>query len=141
MSIAIGFNVEMPKNLTSIDFDRKPVMQALRAQARKIAQTSKRLVSARGPSQPNQYPGRDSGAMRRNIKVHASKKKDKFWARVQIDTIEGEKVWYPAVLNYGSDKRHIDRRLNPITAAGELSGAGAQNAITAALWKGLKGWT
>ncbi len=140
MGIPIDVAVKLPKGLNALDFDRKTVMGALRQQARKIQKASKQLVSAKGPSQPGQYPGRDSGKMRKFIKVHASKKKTKLWTRVQVDTLPDEKFWYPSVLNYGSSKRNIQPRRNAIVNAGEMNATEAQNAIADAMWKGIKGW-
>jgi hypothetical protein len=139
MGITFSVDVHLPKGLDTMDFNRTPVMRVLRAQAKKVAQTSKRLVSAKGPSKDGQYPGRVSGQMRKHIKVHASKKQDKFWTRVQVDSIENS-MFYPAVLNYGSSKRNIKPRQNAITAGGDLHATEIQNAIAEALWQGIKGW-
>ena len=136
VSVPIDIRVHLPEGLDATDFDRKPVMAAIAGAAKDIRQLARRKMASRN-SRP--YPAKVSGLMQRSVKVHKAKRKDKLWARTQIDSFPG-KFWYPAPLFYGSDKHNIRAFESPIVDAGdELSGknlTAIQNAIDSA----LKGW-
>ena len=53
----------------AIDFDRKPLRRALVNGARVVRKEARTLVSRRVVSQPGEFPGQQTGAMRRAIGV------------------------------------------------------------------------
>lgn len=139
--IPIYVNVQLPKGLNPKDYDRKVVMSGITKAARGVQKLSKSLLNKRGaPSQPNEYPKRVSGNMWRHVKVHKSTRKDRLWARVEIDSFKDKSVWYPAVLFYGSDKRNIKPRLDAVWDAQAKLEKESASLIEEALQKGLKGW-
>ena len=104
--------IKMPKGLDVMDFDRKIVMTGLKKASKIVQQQSKKLISAKGPSKAGEYPGRNTGRMRRHVRIKNSKRKDHLWSRVQVSTIE-DSFFYPAVLNYGRKDGRLKPRKNP----------------------------
>lgn len=98
-----------------IDYDRKQMRRSLVKGAALVRKEARTLVSRRMVSQPGEFPGEQTGAMRRAIGVTAKGSKGG-WIKVGVRTIPGS-FYYPAVLFYGSPKRHIAARGNFMTAA------------------------
>ncbi len=99
----------------AIDFDRKHLRRALVNGARAVRKEARTLVARRIVSQPGEFPGQQSGALRRAIGVIGRGSKGG-WIKVGVRAIPGS-FYYPAVLFYGSPKRHIAARGNFMTAA------------------------
>ncbi len=99
----------------AIDFDRRHLRRALIQGARVVRKEARTLVARRIVSQPGEFPGQQSGALRRAIGVIGKGSKGG-WIKVGVRAIPGS-FYYPAVLFYGSPKRHIAARGNFMTAA------------------------
>ena len=100
---------------TRIDFDRKGLRRALVKGAAEVRKAARRLISRNAISAPGEFPGVDTGAMKRAIGI-VSRGSKGGWIKVGVKTIKGS-LFYPAVLYYGSAKRNIAPRGNYITAA------------------------
>jgi hypothetical protein len=98
-----------------IDYDRRQMRRALIKGAASVRKEARTLVSRRVVSQPGEFPGEQSGAMRRAIGVTGKGSKGG-WIRVGVRAIAGS-FYYPAVLFYGSTKRNIAARGNFMTVA------------------------
>lgn len=98
-----------------IDYDRRQMRRSLVKGAAVVRKEARTLVSRRVVSQPGEFPGEQTGAMRRAIGVTAKGSKGG-WIKVGVRAIPGS-FYYPAVLFYGSPKRNITARGNFMTAA------------------------
>jgi hypothetical protein len=114
-----------------IDFDKRLIRKVLRQQGGGIRTAARRLVATRAISAPGAMPGRDGGAYWRSIKVKVSS--GGFWARIAPFKTNEMPIFYPAVLYYGSKRRSIEARANPMTDALEQRRTVAQAAIRSAL--------
>ena len=121
---------------TRLDFDKKPIRRALVKQGGEIRKAARRLVARRAISGPGEMPGRDSGALFRSIKVKVAS--GGFWAKVAPYKTQEMKVFYPAFLYYGSQKRNIAQRGNYMAQALDVRRDAARGAIFAALQLSLK---
>ncbi len=121
---------------SKIDFDKRRIRKAIRSEGGKVRTAARRLVARRAVSAPGEMPGRDSGALWRAIKVKVAS--GGFWARISPFKTQEMKMFYPAVLHYGSRRRNIQARGNYMTDALEQRRDGAQAAIKAALQAGLQ---
>lgn len=82
-----------------IDFDKIPVRRAMRRAGQIVARNARQRVSQRGPSKAGEYPGRQSGLLRRSIQYTVSR--SGFLAHIAPRKIAGMKTFYPAYLYYG----------------------------------------
>ena len=119
----------------AIDFDRKPLRRALVNGARVVRKEARTLVSRRVVSQPGEFPGQQSGAMRRAIGV-IGKGSRGGWIKIGVRAIPGS-FYYPAVLFYGSPQRHIAARGNFMTAALANQSAEIRDQVRSALHHAL----
>ncbi|WP_045726749.1 MULTISPECIES: hypothetical protein [unclassified Xanthomonas] len=99
----------------TIDYDRKAMRRALVKGAAVVRKEARTLVSARVVSEPGEFPGQVTGAMRRAIGVIGKGSKGG-WIKVGVRAIPGN-FYYPAVLFYGSTTRNIRARGNFMTTA------------------------
>lgn len=130
----------LPKNLDVMDLDKKVVKKGLRRASRIVQQTSKRLIAPKRRSKPGEYPGRDTGRMRRHVKVIYSKKPYTMWSRVQVSSFEDKHMFYPAVLAYGKKNHTLLPRRNFIADAQDQTRAQTDPIIEKAVWDALKVW-
>lgn len=94
-----------------IDFNRAPVRKVLRAEGNLIRDVARGLVSSKGPSADGEFPGRDSGVLRRAIKSKTLR--GGFAVAVRPEkTARMGKYYYPAFLLHGVKKRR-GKPLNP----------------------------
>ena len=135
----ISINCKLPKHIDVMDLDKKIIKAGLRQASRIVQQTSKRLITSKRRSKPGEYPGRDTGLMRRNVKVVMSKRPTRLWSRVEVSTLK-DSFFYPAVLAAGSEKRNILPRRNFIGDALEQTKDQTSRIIENALVKSLKVW-
>ena len=122
-----------------IDFDKRPVRKVLRVEARKIQREARRLVSRRAISDAGQNPGLETGTLRRAIDLRWGS--GGWWVKVEPTTARiklSGKMYYPAVLYYGSTKRGIEPRANYMGTALDKRAAPARAAIRQALEQSLK---
>lgn len=104
------------QGFSRIDFNRSKVRKSMRLLGRDVQKQARRLVARRAISGAGEYPGRHTGALWRAIKYRVSK--PGFMVVVRPDkTAEMGKFFYPAVLQYGSKKRNIEKRKNYMEAA------------------------
>lgn len=135
----IKFSCKLPKYLTVMDLDRKTMKKGLRRAARLVQQQSKRLISPKRRSKPGEYPGRDTGLMRRNVKVVMAKRKNRLWSRVEVSTLP-DSFFYPAVLAYGKRNHTLLPRKNFIGDAQDLTKDQTEPIIEQAITDSLKVW-
>lgn len=124
---------------SKIDFDRKKIRKTLRVEGRKLQREARRRVSRRAVSTAGQDPGLDSGTLRKSIDLVWGRGAG-WWVKVEPTTkgIKASgKMYYPAVLYYGSAKRGIEPRANYMTEALMTRAAPARAAIRAALEEAL----
>lgn len=108
----IEFNVGLTGHKT-IDYDRKAMRAALREGAGEIRKEARRLVSCHAISQPGDYPGMATGALKRAIGI-VSRGSRGGWVKVGVRSIKGS-VFYPAFLFYGTP--NIKKRANFMSEA------------------------
>lgn len=137
----LDFAVSIPKELDNTDFDRKVMMKSLTDIGKAIRLTARRKLSSKTPSKPNQYPAKRTGRMMKAVKVHKSKKKDKYWVRVQIDSFKDRHFWYPGPLVAGRHDGSLKPRRDSIIDSGLENENKTIQALSDALDKALKGWS
>jgi len=99
-----------------IDYDRKAMRRALVKGAAEVRKAARRLVSRNAISTAGQYPGVETGTLKRAIGV-ISKGRKGGWIKVGVKKTPAMKDYYPAFLFYGSKKTGLAARANYITAA------------------------
>lgn len=67
MALSLDFSAKLEKPFTIPDVDRKALKKHLREPAKGVAKTARKLVSKRGLSKPGDYPGLQSGTMKKAI--------------------------------------------------------------------------
>ena len=85
-----------------IDYDRKAMRKALREGAAVVRKEARRILSRRVVSLPGEFPGQQSGALKRSIGI-VSRGSKGGWVKVGVRSIPNS-VFYPAFLFYGSSK-------------------------------------
>lgn len=100
----------------TIDYDRKAMRKALREGAAQVRKEARRIVSRRAISMPGDFPGSQTGALKRAIGI-VSKGSKGGWIKVGVRKTQEMKDFYPAFLFYGSPKTGLAKRENFITAA------------------------
>lgn len=93
--LLVSAKIEKPFRFADVDV--KVLKKQLRKQANVVNKQAKRLVSKKGLSEPDAFPGRQSGTMRKSIKTVVWK--SGFGATVK-PVIKG-KEFYPAFVVYG----------------------------------------
>jgi hypothetical protein len=99
----------------TIDYDRKAMRKALREGAAAVRKEARRIVSRRAVSLAGEFPGQQSGALKRAIGI-VSRGSKGGWVKVGVRSIPNS-VFYPAFLFYGSPKTGLQKRANFMTAA------------------------
>ena len=152
MPSPFSVDVRIERPFRYADFDVKVLKRRLRKEAGKVQRQAKRLISTGGVSKPGAMPGRQSGTMKKSIKVRVWK--SGFGATVR-PILDGE--FYPAFVVYGhrgpktrtaADKRRHQKtvgskvaapRANFMPAASEKVGvSNLQKAMAAAMDEALK---
>jgi hypothetical protein len=121
---------------SKIDFDRRIINRELLKGGRRVQRRSRRLVARKALSQPGEFPGKRTGALQKAIDLVKPKSKVGFWIKVEPTTDRIKKtgkIYYPAILNFGSKKRNIARRGNYMTAALDLEREHVRTALSQAL--------
>lgn len=140
-SFPIFVSVGIPEGLDGSDFDRKVLMKGLTDASKGIQKLSKRMLNRRGaPSEDGEIPKRQTGRMWRHVRVKKAKRKNRYWTRVQIDSFEDYRFWYPAPLMYGSSKNNLRPRTDAIWSASAVLETQTTSIIDEAMRKALKGW-
>lgn len=112
-----GFDVRVGLEFhKTIDYDRKAMRKALREGAAQVRKEARRIVSRRAISAAGDFPGLQTGALKRAIGI-VSKGSKGGWIKVGVKKSKEMTDFYPAFLFYGSAKINLARRGNFITAA------------------------
>ncbi|MET3229981.1 UNVERIFIED_ORG: hypothetical protein ABIC54_002166 [Burkholderia sp. 1263] len=117
---------------TKIDFDKKKIRKTMRVLGRDVQKEARRLVARRAISQPGDYPGRDTGTLRRSIKSKVSR--SGFLVRIAPQkTAEMGDDFYPAYLWYGTRGQGRIKRLGAGEGVGKSNRRrrGARSALVA----------
>lgn len=133
-------SLKLPGKWAQMEFDRKIIMKGLKQASRLTQQLSKRLISPKRRSKPGEYPGRNTGRMRRNVKVVNAKRRDRLWSRVEVASFKEDVMFYPAVLNYGRKDHKLEPRKNFIADAQAQLKKTTDAIIEDACWDALKVW-
>lgn len=115
-----------------IDFDKKKIRKALNQGAAEVRKAARRLVARRAISSPEDFPGKDSGALMRSIKIYKRGSKGGYVKLGPTKTSEMD-VFYPAFLHYGSSKIGLKKRGNYMTVALEQKRESVRSNIRTAL--------
>lgn len=99
-----------------IDYDRKAMRRALVKGAAEIRKAARRMVSRNAISTAGEFPGADTGTLKRAIGVIGRGSKGG-WIKIGVRKTATMKAFYPAFLFYGSKKTGLAARQNYITAA------------------------
>lgn len=114
MSSAIQYEVGLSGHEV-IDYDRRAMRKALLQGAGKIRAEARRIVSRRAISGAGEFPGMQTGKLKRAIGI-VSRGSKGGWVKIGVKSIQGS-VFYPAFLFYGSPKTGLARRGNFMEAA------------------------
>lgn len=103
MSAAFYAEVDIPHWLSRVDFDRVPVNKVIAKEAREIRKIARRMIARRAISVAGDFPGRQTGALWRSIRVRVNK-------RYSFAVIRPEKTaemgsFHPYMLLRGTKKR------------------------------------
>lgn len=116
----------------TIDYDRKAMRRALNRGAAEVRKEARRLVTRGIVSRAGEFPGVDSGTLRRAIGIIKRGSKGG-WVKIGVKKTEGMADYYPAFLFYGSRKTNLAPRGNYITAALQAKRESVRGNIRAAL--------
>lgn len=105
-----------------IDYDRRAMRKALREGAAQVRKEARRIVSRRAISLSGDFPGLQTGALKRAIGIVGKGSKGG-WIKIGVRKSKEMKDFYPAFLFYGSNivgrgrNGVLTRRGNFMTAA------------------------
>lgn len=102
----LNLEITFPNGFKYPDFDIKTLKKGLRKNGSLVAKEAKRLVSKKGVSEPGEYPGRQSGALRRSIKAKVSRPGYTVTVKPYKIPAMGEH-FYPAYVYYGHRKPKV----------------------------------
>lgn len=120
----------------TIDYDRKPMRKALREGAGLVRKEARRIISRRAISAPGEFPGMQSGALKRAIGIVAKGSRGG-WVKVGVRKTPEMQDFYPAFLFYGSEKKGLAARGNFIVAALDAKREDVRQLVSAALRNAL----
>lgn len=120
----------------TIDYDRKAMRKALAQGAAQVRKEARRIISRRAISVAGEFPGLQTGALKRAIGIVARGSKGG-WIKVGVRKTKEMKDFYPAFLFYGSVKNNLARRGNFMTAALAAKRDSVRSQIRAALQHSL----
>jgi hypothetical protein len=110
----LDVNIQV-KGINRLYFEKRELKAAIRLGGREVAKESRRLIANRAVSGASDFPGYDSGAMSRAIKVKVSS--GGLYATVSPHkTQEMGDDYYPAYLIYGT-KRGLEKRKDFVVSA------------------------
>lgn len=112
---------------TRLDFDKKKVRKTMGVLGRDIQKAARRLVSRRAVSAAGNYPGAQTGKLKRSIQYRVSK--PGFLVRIMPFKTKDMVDFYPAYLYYGSKKNNLAPRKNFMTDALEARSPHARQVL------------
>lgn len=116
----------------AIDYDRRAMRKALVKGAAQIRKEARRIVSRRAISVAGDFPGMQTGALKRAIGI-VSKGSKGGWVKIGVRKSQEMTAFYPAFLFYGSRKTGLEKRANFMTAALANKREGVRSEIRAVL--------
>lgn len=113
-----------------IDFDKRQIRKALNKGGAEVRTVARRLVSRRAISNPDEYPGMDSGALKRSITIYKRGSRGG-WIKVGPTKTSEMNAFYPAFLYYGTRGLGRIQRVAPGEGRGKSNRrrAGARAAL------------
>jgi len=99
----------------TIDYDRKAMRAALGRGASEVRKAARRIVSRRAISLAGEFPGMQTGKLKRAIGI-VSRGSKGGWVKIGVRSIPSND-FYPAFLFYGSPKTGLKKRGNFMVAA------------------------
>lgn len=138
-SIQVVFDME-ELNLRRSDIDVKAFRPKLRLIGRTLVKQARHKVSKVGVSGPNEYPGRQTGKLRKAIKYRLFK--SGFGLVLMQGMPDGAQEFYPSFLRYGSKRKRgglLQARKNYIEETGTTNKEFAFQVVREAIDESLKG--
>lgn len=138
-SIQVVFDME-ELNLRRTDIDVKAFRPKLRLIGRTLVKQARHKVSKIGTSAPGEYPGRQSGKLRKAIKYRLFK--SGFGLVLMQGMPDGAKEFYPSFLRYGAKRKRggiLQARKNYIEDTGVTNREFAFQVVREAIDESLKG--
>lgn len=124
------------EGVNRVIFNKREIRSAIRKGAAQVRQEARRLIARRAVSSAGDFPGFDSGAMSRAIKVRMGSGGG--YAKIMpYKTAEMGKDFYPAFLEHGTS-RGLKPRKNFMVAALDNKAPAIRAAISAALQDALQ---
>lgn len=128
------------KGFTHFDFSTTKVRRTMRAEGQPIKRIIKGLISSKGTSAAGEYSGRQTGLMRRSVKVKVARNGMSvaiapFRIGRMLDTKDG---FYPAYQIFGRKDGTLAKRKNPMDTAFKQRRQAAQSAIMNTLTNSIK---
>jgi len=144
MSESLHVNIEID-GFTRIHFEKRELKKAIRKGGNVVLKESRRLISSRAISGSGQFPGMDSGTMRKAIKVKVGsgggyvRVMPYMTEEMRAKTMDknGKSYFYPAFLYYGTS-RGLRPRKDFMVAALDNKQAEIRAAISQALRDALR---
>lgn len=94
-----------------MDYDRKALRKAMREGAAQVRKEARRIVSRRAISASGEFPGLQTGTLKRAIGIVGKGSKGG-WIKVGVRKSKEMTAFYPAFLFYGSPKTGLEKRAN-----------------------------
>lgn len=138
-SIQVVFDME-ELNLRRSDIDVKAFRPKLRLIGRTLVKQARHKVSKVGVSGPNEYPGRQTGKLRKAIKYRLFK--SGFGLVLMQGMPDGTQEFYPSFLRYGAKRKRgglLQARKNYIEETGTTNKEFAFQVVREAIDESLKG--
>lgn len=110
-----GLQLDVQLDFTNWTLNKKPIRASLVKGAAVVRKEARRIVSRRAVSLAGEFPGMQTGALKRAIGVVGKGSKGG-WVKVGVRSIPNS-VFYPAFLFYGSPKTNLAKRGNFMTEA------------------------
>lgn len=136
----IGLHVTLA-GFHRLEYDKKRIRKALREEGAGVRIVARALVAKHGTSGPGDYPGLQSGLLRRSIKSRLLRGELAVLvepARSVLEKARGaDDAGYPWILAAGAVRRHLVKRDDYVAEALERRRAAATGAISGALHEAL----
>jgi hypothetical protein len=135
----VNFRLTLEPEFNRLLFDKRELKAAIRKSGAVVRAEARRLISSRAVSSTGEFPGYDSGAMSRAIKIKVGSGGG--YVRVMpyktTEMGEGKNDFYPAYLFYGT-RRGLQPRKDFMQAALDNKQAEIRAAISASLANSLR---
>jgi len=109
-SSANGLHLGVQLDFTDWALNKKPIRASLVKGAAVVRKEARRIASRRAVSLAGEFPGMQTGALKRAIGIVGKGSKGG-WVKVGVRSIPNS-IFYPAFLFYGSPKTNLAKRGN-----------------------------